>query len=149
MTLSEFEIVLGALTNDWVSQDHGLAVQIIQREIKKMTRRQRRKPLADIPPHQSHSDTSRAAALQSSLTFSDTRYGVLFALSKWPMTDEEAQTGLSIPGNSYRPCRVTLMDAGLVEDSGHRRRTKANRLAVVWKVTHEGLKTLGSLHKGA
>jgi hypothetical protein len=48
------------------------------------------------------------------------------------LTDEEGQILLGMEGNTYRPCRVTLMDRGWLEDSGQRRLTRFKRKAVVW-----------------
>ena len=67
-----------------------------------------------LPPHQSHSDTSRASAIAEAPTFGMKVRSVLigFAHSMSGLTDEEGQESLQIEGNSYRPCRVTLMDQG-------------------------------------
>jgi hypothetical protein len=62
-----------------------------------------------------------------------------FAVSEAGWTDEEAANYLDMTGNSYRPCRVDLMDRGLVHDSGRRRKTAAGRNAVVWVITDKGL----------
>ena len=69
---------------------------------------------------------------------------VLARLSQYPsgLTDEEAQNILGMQGNSYRPCRVTLMDKGLVYDTGKRRKTNQRKDAVVWAVTTTGYSTL-------
>jgi hypothetical protein len=142
MTLSELQIVLNALTDDWVSADTDTAIKIIKREIAKKGRKKGHKPLSAIPPHQSHSDTSIASAIASMSKFGDSRHAVFLALAQNPMTDEECQTKLGMSGNSHRPCRVTLVDAGLVEDSGYRRKTKSKRNAVVWRVTESGVNYL-------
>jgi hypothetical protein len=49
------------------------------------------------------------------------------------LTDEEIQADLHMQGSTQRPRRVELVRAGLVVDSGLRRRTFAGRSAVVWK----------------
>jgi hypothetical protein len=97
-----------------------------------------------LPPHQSHSDTSRASAIAEAPTFGMKVRSVLigFAHSMSGLTDEEGQESLQIEGNSYRPCRVTLMDQGLVYDTGLRRKTRANRPAVVWDLTAKGRETI-------
>lgn len=97
-----------------------------------------------LPPHQSHSDTSRASAIAEAPTFGMKVRSVLigFAHSMSGLTDEEGQESLQIEGNSYRPCRVTLMDQGLVYDTGFRRKTRANRPAVVWDLTAKGRETI-------
>jgi len=46
-------------------------------------------------------------------------------------TDEEGMALLQI-GESYRPRRIALVDAGLVNDSGRTRETRSGRNAVVW-----------------
>ena len=97
-----------------------------------------------LPPHQSHSDTSRASAIAEAPTFGLKVRSVLigFAHSMSGLTDEEGQESLQIEGNSYRPCRVTLMDQGLVYDTGFRRKTRAGRPAVVWDMTAKGREKL-------
>lgn len=97
-----------------------------------------------LPPHQSHSDTSRASAVAEAPTSGMKVRTVLvgFAHSMSGLTDEEGQERLQIDGNSYRPRRVTLMDQGLVYDTGFRRKTKANRPAVVWDLTAKGRETI-------
>ena len=108
----------------------------------------RRKGSSSLPPHQWHSDTSRAAAEAIAPKFGTMTRRVLAELSKYPygLTDEEAQNIMGMPGNSYRPCRVTLMDRGFVMDSGHRRKTAQRKDAVVWSVTPEGHLALGYDH---
>lgn len=97
-----------------------------------------------LPPHQSHSDTSRASAIAEAPTFGMKVRSVLvgFAQAGTGLTDEEGQQYLQIEGNSYRPCRVTLVDQGLVYDTGFRRKTRANRPAVVWDLTAKGRETI-------
>jgi hypothetical protein len=72
---------------------------------------------------------------------------VLLQLSRFPhgLTDEEGQQAAGMQGNSYRPCRVSLMDKGFVVDSGHRRKTAQRKDAVVWTVTPEGYLALGGI----
>jgi len=100
----------------------------------------RRKGKGYLPPHQWHSDTSSAAAEAIAPKFGTMTRSVLVELCKYPhgLTDEEAQSIMGMQGNSYRPCRVTLMDRGFVVDSGHRRKTRQRKDAVVWSVTPEG-----------
>jgi len=95
---------------------------------------------ADLPPHQRHSDTSVAAATTIAPKFNAKTVSLLAYIEKsaFGLTDEEGQDMLGIEGNSYRPCRVTLFDNGLVQDSGMRRKTKANKNAVVWMITTAG-----------
>jgi hypothetical protein len=100
----------------------------------------RRKGKGYLPPHQWHSDTSRAAAEAIAPKFGTITRKVLAHLCTYPngLTDEEAQHTMGMEGNSYRPCRVTLMDRGFVVDSGTRRKTHQRKDAVVWSVTPEG-----------
>lgn len=94
-----------------------------------------------VPPHQRHSDTSRAAAASMVPKFK----GLMLNLMKFfkaradiGMTDEEGQYMSQVNGNSYRPARVKLQEYGMVRDSGMRRRTRSGKEAVVWVVTQEG-----------
>lgn len=48
-------------------------------------------------------------------------------------TDEEIQVGLRMNPSTERPRRVELCAAALLEDSGQRRKTRAGRMAVVWR----------------
>lgn len=87
------------------------------------------------PPSQSHSPTSRAAALLIEGIAGTLRgqiYTLLLGCLPDGLTDEEAQERLSLQGNTYRPRRVELEEAGLVRDSKTTRLTKARRKAVVW-----------------
>jgi len=104
----------------------------------------RHKGSGHLPPHQAHSDTSRAAAGAIAPKFGTMTRTVLARLSQYPsgLTDEEAQNILGMQGNSYRPCRVSLMDKGLVYDTGNRRKTNQRKDAVVWAVTDTGYSTL-------
>jgi hypothetical protein len=94
-----------------------------------------------LPPHQRHSDTSRAAAIAAKNNFGTKAAELLmhFFDEAAGITDEEGQDKYSIPGNSYRPMRVVLMNLGLVRDSGVRRLTRAKRISVVWKITPDGM----------
>ena len=107
----------------------------------------RRKGKGTLPPHQWHSDTSRAATEAIAPKFGTITRKVLAHLCSYPLglTDEEAQQTMGMEGNSYRPCRVTLMDRGFVVDSGTRRKTHQRKDAVVWSVTPEGFLALNEL----
>ena len=100
----------------------------------------------DLPPHQSHSDTSTAAAEAIAPKFGGMTRSVLNLLARYPMglIDEEAQRIMGMEGNSYRPCRVTLADKGFVKDTGMRRKTSHKRPAVVWAITERGFLHLQS-----
>jgi hypothetical protein len=104
----------------------------------------RHKRVDGLPPHQRHSDTSRASAEAIAPKFGKLTHSVLLHLSRFPngLTDEESQNILGMQGNSYRPCRVTLMDRGFVVDSGQRRKTAQRNNAVVWTLTPSGFLAL-------
>ena len=97
-------------------------------------------PDEKLPPHQHHSDTSRAAAAAIAPKFGRMTESVLKTLARYPsgLTDEEAQRIMGMEGNSYRPCRITLRKKGFVKDSDARRKTSHKRQAVVWAVTERG-----------
>lgn len=83
----------------------------------------------------SGSRTSRAAAeaiADGAPTLRRRVFGALEAAAPDGMTDEEMQVALRMSANTQRPRRVELERAGLVEDSGRTRPTRAGRLAVVW-----------------
>jgi hypothetical protein len=59
---------------------------------------------------------------------------------KYGATDEEMQLALGMPGNTQRPRRVELAHAGHIVMAPEMRRTRAGRLANVWRAvnTQEG-----------
>ena len=118
----------------WVQDSINVCIALIQADMKG----------GILPPHQSHSETSTSAALSIAPKFGTMTRDVLVNLTKYPngLTDEEAQNIMCMQGNSYRPCRVTLMDRGFVADSGDRRKTNQRKDAVVWSVTPDGYKSL-------
>jgi hypothetical protein len=59
-------------------------------------------------------------------------YSMLLGCLPGGLTDEEGQEMLSLNGNTYRPRRVELEEAGLVKNSLVTRPTRAKRQAVVW-----------------
>jgi transcription initiation factor IIE alpha subunit len=86
-----------------------------------------------FPPFQKHSETSRQAARDVSAK--PMREIVLEALidrGNRGATDDELQTALGMDPSTERPRRVELERAGLVIDSGERRKTRSGREAVVW-----------------
>jgi hypothetical protein len=124
-------------TNDmWVQDSINVCIALIQADMQGKK--------GNLPPHQSHSDTSTSAALSIAPKFGTMAREVLVNLTKYPsgLTDEEAQNIMGMQGNSYRPCRVTLMDRGFVADTGDRRKTNQRKDAVVWSVTPDGYKSL-------
>lgn len=99
---------------------------------------------AVYPPHQRHSDTSRASAAAAAPKFNARTLDLLGEFRNCPqgMTDEFGQALLKIEGNSYRPMRVTLYKHGYVEDSGNRDRLKSGRFGAVWQITESGKQKL-------
>jgi hypothetical protein len=89
----------------------------------------------DLPPFQSHSDTSREAAV-SIIGRADTLrrqvYEAIFRAGPHGMTDEELQIDLAMNPSTERPRRVELVEGKAVKDSQRRRHTSSGRLAVVW-----------------
>lgn len=89
----------------------------------------------DQPPYQFHSGTSRAAAESIRPTAEAMRQRVLEYLrlrAGLGATDDEGQRDMEMAGNTYRPRRCELVEAGLVRDSGTTRPTASGRKAVVW-----------------
>lgn len=100
--------------------------------------RKRRRNTSEIPPHQSHSDTSTAAAISEAPKFKGKRLIVLRHLNKTNVTDEQGQNNLGMSGNTYRPCRAKLVEEGFVYDTGRRAKTLAKKDAVIWAITDKG-----------
>lgn len=139
--LTVLTIAHKALTRGENIQD---AVQILELHMNncRASVERERKLASKVPPHQSHSETSTAAAVSEIPKFTGKRLAVLRELSRYDMTDEEGQYYTGFTGNTYRPCRVTLMDAGYVYDTGKREMTKARKYAVVWGITDAGRRFL-------
>jgi hypothetical protein len=91
--------------------------------------------VALAPLAQKHSRTSVEAANLMAGTAGKLRARIYAWLLERPegATDEEGQGVLGIEGNTYRPRRVELEEAGLVYDSGRTRLTVKKRKAVVWR----------------
>lgn len=86
-------------------------------------------------PYVRKSDTSKAAAEAIEPALNSLRGQVLARLrmvGEYGMTDEQIQHALNMDPSTERPRRIELWRAGLVKDSGKRRRTSKNRIAVVW-----------------
>lgn len=91
-------------------------------------------------PYQRHSDTSMGAAV----SMTESRRATLRALVLRHLVaagaagaiDEEMQDALHMEGNTQRPRRRELEQAGLVIDSGRRRPTTKGKRATVWVVSH-------------
>ena len=88
-----------------------------------------------VNKYQSHSQTSRQSAQSIESTAQTLRakvYGFIKDSGPYGATDEELQMVLDMNPSTQRPRRVELVEKGLVKDSGKKRKTKSNRLAVVW-----------------
>jgi len=86
-------------------------------------------------PYQSHSETSRSAAVRAKSAATTDRARVLAYIrdrGQHGATDLEIQATLRMNGDTERPRRVELENAGLVRDTGRRRETASGRLATVW-----------------
>lgn len=79
------------------------------------------------------SPTSRAAGARIRVASSGARaLQALLEAGSSGLTDLELQELLCLNGDTERPRRVTLVDRGLVIDSGRRRLTPTGRQSVVW-----------------
>lgn len=88
-------------------------------------------------PYQPHSDTSREAAEKAAPRAMTDSQRVLALFQKWPaigFTDEELIRFTGMNPSTARPRRIDLVKAGLVRDSGRRRKTLSGSWAVVWEV---------------
>ncbi len=91
--------------------------------------------LFDIPAHQRHSPTSKAAAEAIKPRVGPLQAKILAYLQRWGVTgatDEEIQDYLDMPANTQRPRRRELQNMKLIENSGKTRATRSGRQAVVW-----------------
>lgn len=90
---------------------------------------------APYRPSVSGSETSlEAAHALGKRRAENLRAAVLVSITSAPGTDQEIAARLEQPENSIRPRRIELVQRGLVEDSGYKRKTKANRNAIVWRL---------------
>ena len=82
-----------------------------------------------------HPDTSHiaAATIPRTGTLRRAVYDAIHRTGDEGMTDSELQRALDMDGNTERPRRVELIDAGLIKDSG-RRRYEGGRPMIVWVV---------------
>jgi hypothetical protein len=91
------------------------------------------KTLFDVPPYQSHSETSMDAALSVVGKTKTLRETVYEALAQTPMTDEQIAVRLNLAPNTARPRRVELSKAGRIVEVG-KAPTASGRSAVLWGV---------------
>lgn len=93
--------------------------------------------IEQLPPHQAHSATSKAAAVAIVSDRNTLRKQVYeFIKSKGlnGATDEEIQDGLGMNPSTQRPRRVELWTDGKIVKNGEcKRPTKSGRLASVWQ----------------
>lgn len=97
---------------------------------------------AELPPHQRHSETSRASARAVAPKFNERMRQLLTRFAIQGMTDWEGQMRTMIPGDSYRPLRIRLTQLGYLEDSGNTAVTDSGRKAVIWQITEAGRRVL-------
>lgn len=92
----------------------------------------------NLPPYQSHSATSKAAAEEIAPARITLRTRVLnYLRSQGPATDEILQNHLDMGPSTERPRRIELVNLGLVRDSGLVMQTASGRSAVVWEAVPE------------
>lgn len=92
------------------------------------------RPRQPEPPHNG-SATSREAAEEIEPTAATLRAKVFDFIKKHGSngaTDQEIQIALQMQGNTQRPRRKELEEAGLITDSGETRKTTSGRSAIVW-----------------
>lgn len=80
--------------------------------------------------------TTAQAAHEIAASLPELRRRVLLAIgmSKAGLTDEQIQRRCRMAGNTERPRRIELLEAGIIRDSGRTRRTASGRMAVVWEL---------------
>lgn len=88
---------------------------------------------------QAHSPTSYEAAHAARESGSAARcreivFAVISAAGNTGMTDEDIAIAARLPGNTCRPRRVELLDAGRIIEAG-KRKTLSGRNACVWMVS--------------
>ncbi len=97
------------------------------------------------PPHRHDSATSRAAA-EIVTPKAGTLRAKALDLLRDPLTDDEGARRLNVSGNTWRPRRVELVQAGLVRRVGTGRSATGNA-AAVWQAT-EHVDRDGEQHVG-
>lgn len=100
-------------------------------------------PLFDAPPahHNAPPGTSDVAAQRAATSATRDRARILRLIctsGALGMTDDEGQRELGIIAQTYTPRRGELVAAGLVVDSGKRRKTQRGRPAAVWVAVEFG-----------
>lgn len=90
-------------------------------------------------PHNGTS-TSKAAAkrmVPGASAQSARVYNFIAERGKEGATDHEVQSALAMTGDSERPRRWSLCRAGLIRDSGQRRKAPTGRPVIVWIATEK------------
>ncbi len=88
-----------------------------------------------FPPHERHSDTSRAAAgsiLSASKSMRARVYRMIVERGEFGVTDDEIESALGLRHQTASARRRELVIAKLIEDSGRTRATRSGRKATVW-----------------
>lgn len=96
----------------------------------------------ELPPHQRHSQTSRASAAAVAPKFSERLRKLLARFEHEGMTDWEGRLRTNMSGDTYRPIRIKLTQLGYLEDSGETALTDSGRKAVIWRITEAGRRML-------
>lgn len=90
-----------------------------------------------VPPHEDSQDTSAIAAVLAMPNVSKLQRKVLahIAARKWHgATDDELEVALKLSHQTVSARRRELVMKGLLRNSGRTRRTRRDRLAVVWEL---------------
>jgi hypothetical protein len=91
-------------------------------------------PYGDLPPHQRHSETSKAAAESMRYKIGPLHRRIMEFLRLKGATDEAMQIALDMNPNTQRPRRRELELMGYIVDSGYRTVTLSGREAVIWEL---------------
>lgn len=81
--------------------------------------------------------TSQAAHIAARPKKGTLRYKVwalILGTGNTGATDEEMQIRMGISGDTQRPRRYELVEAGFIKDSGRRRKTTNGKEAIVWVI---------------
>ena len=90
----------------------------------------------------SNQETSREAlaSIENELTnITDRVYQLILSVGDKGVTDDEGYRVLKMNPNTYRPCRVNLMEKGLVVNTNNKGITESGRKAWLWKAVPKHL----------
>ncbi len=90
---------------------------------------------APVVPSSNDETSLEAAVVLAKTSARALERRVFDALEADPHTDQELEELLELPGNTVRPRRRSLVQRGLVHDTGLRRKTHSGRRAIVWSVS--------------